>query len=238
MDLEFVRFAELERGAGAIDLPRGGVDHFLARAGHHQRFALLRLLESGIGGFPTVAVLVVLRGGNVVVLIKRLGAVPVALSSIHFRLGLRHGGVGFLDLLRARTVLQLGETGVGGREIGALLFQIGRLRLALPFQRGLRLLQLRFRQRQRGGLRIALGVELIAVQAGDDLTLGYGVALIHGALDQLAGSLEGNVDLLELDVAGDQDAVAGRAAAIGMPGVVTAGGQDQQYRRQFVFSSS
>ncbi len=97
------------------------------------------------------------------------------------------------------------------RDVGAALFDIGRQVGLLPFERAHGLRELRFGGLQTGDFALALGDELVAIQPRDDLPLLNGVAFIDIALDQAAGGLEGDVDFGELDVAGDDEAVIGRA---------------------------
>ena len=53
-----------------------------ARPGQHQRLALLRLLQRRLRAFAAVAVLIELRGRDVVVLVQRLRAVPIPLGAL------------------------------------------------------------------------------------------------------------------------------------------------------------
>ena len=107
-------------------------------------------------------------------------------------------------------MLELGKPGLVGSEVGAALFDIGRHVGLFPFERGHGLGELGFGRLQTGGFALALGEQLVAIEARDDLALLHGVAFIDIALDQAAGGFEGDVDFGELDVAGDDEAVIGR----------------------------
>jgi hypothetical protein len=67
-------------------------------------------------------------------------------------------------------------------------------------------------RRHSGGLAHTPCRELVAIQPGDDLALLHVVAFIHGAFDETAGGLEADADFGQLDVAGDDQAIAGRLA--------------------------
>jgi hypothetical protein len=49
--------------------------------------------------------------------------------------------------------------------------------------------------------------QLVAIEPCDDLPFLHRLALVDGALDEPPGGFEGDVDLGELDIAGDHDAV-------------------------------
>src|SRR5262249_19796707 len=62
-------------------------------------------------------------------------------------------------------------------------------------------------------LTVALALQLIPVEPRDDLGLLHGIAFVYGALDQLARDFESDIDLRQLHVARDANAVVGLAAA-------------------------
>ena len=69
--------------------------------------------------------MIVLRGGDVVVLVKSLGAVPVLLGLIVLGLRRGHGGVGLLHFLRPRAVFQLQQLRLRRAQVGIFQLQIG-----------------------------------------------------------------------------------------------------------------
>ncbi|MGA2771254.1 MAG: hypothetical protein ABSG26_10615 [Bryobacteraceae bacterium] len=206
LHFERVRLRHLHRGAGPLHLPLLRFDHLRARPGQHQGFALSHRFQRGLGALPAVAVLVELRRGNVVVLVQRLGAVPIPLGAVELRLRRIHRGPGVELFLRPRPVVQFRQARLVGRQVGLPLLDVGRQVGLLPRQRRLRLRQLRLGRFEARHLTLALRHQLIAVKPRDDLPLLGAVAFIHGALDEPPGGLERDVDFRQLDVSGDHDA--------------------------------
>src|SRR5262249_42167273 len=152
--------------------------------------------------------------------VQLLRAFPVALGALDLRLRGIHGGLGIQLFLRTRAVAQFGETRFVGLQVRGARLDVCRQSLLLPLHRRLRLGKLRFGRLDGGDLRGALCNQLVAVEAGDELAFLDGVAFVHGSLDQTPGGFEGDIDLGELDVAGDYDPVFGLlvAAAIDVEG--------------------
>ena len=149
LHFELVRLGHFQGPARVLHLPGGGIHNFGPGPGLHQRIALLGLLESGCGGFPAVAILIVLLGGNIVVLIKRLGALPIALGAVELRLRGLHGRARLLYFLRAGAVLQFQQSGFVRSQVGFLLLNVRGQRGLLPLQRRAGLGKLRFGRCQR-----------------------------------------------------------------------------------------
>jgi hypothetical protein len=211
LHLERVGFGHLECGASPLHLRRLRRHLLAPRTGQHQPFPLPGRLQRGVGALRTGPVLVELRCRNVVVLVQRLGALPILTGAVGLRLRGIHGGFGVEPLLRTRAVAQLGQPRLAPAELGLPLPDIRRQRLLLPFERRLRLRQLRLRGEHPGRLPLALRRELIPVQARDDLPLLHRIAFVYGSLDQPSGGLERNVHLRQLDIPGDDDPVGGAA---------------------------
>ena len=113
--------------------------------GLDQAGLLLDLLQIGLGALKTRMELIVLRGRDVVVLVQRLGAVPILLGLIVLGLRRRHGGLRLLDLLRPGAVFQLQQLRLGGAQIGIAQLQVGLHGLALPLQGAFAFGELRLR---------------------------------------------------------------------------------------------
>src|SRR5437762_1384121 len=134
--VQLLRLGPLDAGSSAGHLGAGGFDLFLARTLFDQRQMLLGLAQRGCGGFGVLAVLIELRGGDVILLVEDLGAFPVFLGALAFGARSFDGGGRFFDFLRARAGFQLAQAGLRRVEVGAALIEVAGLAFAGPLYRG------------------------------------------------------------------------------------------------------
>src|ERR1017187_3753734 len=216
LGLDGIGLPHSQAGASALHLRGGAFDSLGARPGLYHAGMFLHLLQVGVGALKARMELIVLRSGDVVGLVQCLGAIPVLLGLVVLGLSRRHGGLRFLDLLRAGAVFQLQQLRLGRAQVGIAQLHVGLHGLALPFQGADAFGELRLCGPQRGLRRFTLMQELLAVQARDDHTLLHGVAFVHGALDQAAGGFEGDIHLGQFDIARNNDAIGdfGMEAAV------------------------
>ena len=148
-----------------------------------------------------------MRGGNVVLLVERLGALPVLLRALAFGSRRFDGGTRFLDFLRARAGFEFPQPGARLAQIRAALIEVARLALLGPLDDRGSLGELGLRLRQRRHLALALAEQLLPVETRHHHAGLDNVTFIDGALYEAARDLEGNIDLCQLDIAGDANPV-------------------------------